>query len=297
MEIHIFVFDYGSIVHDTGSYECHDGFYAVKLYRLCFKRQFYQICGNLGYLCDIHSDHDWHRYFTKSYQANVYQKNNGIFKKRYFQHILKKDIRSFSDENSAKYISILTNDIGMIETDYIENIFNLIWQVTTFVLAMLSVVYINYKLAIAVFVMGIIGFYLPQRFRNMLSKRKEISSSSLEILTAKTKDLLSGFEVIHNFNIAWKATELYDDINQDVELKKQKFSVTSGVINTLTNFLGTCMFILPMLVGGYFVYLGLITVGSLVALIQLMNKLAGPLSQSLQIMNQMRCQSGSKALF
>ena len=111
----------------------------------------------------------------------------------------------------------------MIEADYIENIFNLIWQVTTFVLAMVSVVYINYKLAIAVFVMGIIGFYLPQRFRNLLSKRKEIYSSSLEVLTAKTKDLLSGFEVIHNFNIAWKATELYDDINQDVELKKQKF--------------------------------------------------------------------------
>lgn len=217
----------------------------------------------------------------------MYIKKTMVYLKRdIFQHILKKDIRSFSDENSAKYISILTNDIGMIEADYIENIFNLIWQVTTFVLAMVSVVYINYKLAIAVFVMGIIGFYLPQRFRNLLSKRKEIYSSSLEILTAKTKDLLSGFEVIHNFNIAWKATELYDDINQDVELKKQKFSVTSGVINTLTNFFGTCMFILPMIVGGYFVYLGLITVGSLVALIQLMNNLAGPLSQSLQIMNR-----------
>jgi ATP-binding cassette subfamily C protein len=110
----------------------------------------------------------------------------------------------------------------MIETDYIENIFNLIGQVTVFVLAMVSVIYINYKLTIVVFVMGIIGFYLPQRSSNLLSKRKEIYLSSLENLTAETNDLLSGFEVIHNFNIAWKATELYDDMNQDVELKKTK---------------------------------------------------------------------------
>jgi ABC-type multidrug transport system fused ATPase/permease subunit len=58
------------------------------------------------------------------------------------------------------------------------------------------------------------------------------------------------------------------------------------MIDILTNFIGTCMFLLPMIVGGYFVYLGLITVRSLVALIQLMNNLAGPLSQSLQMMNR-----------
>lgn len=214
------------------------------------------------------------------------RKTMTYLKKDIFQHILSKDIRSFSEENSAKYISILTNDIGMIESDYIENVFNFIWQVTTFLLAIVSVVYINYKLAIAIFIVSIIGFYLPQRFRSLLSKRKAVYSTSLEMLTAKTKDLLSGFEVIHNFNIAWKANELYDDINMDVERKKQNFSIVSGVINSLTNFLGTCMFVLPMIVGGYFVYLGTITVGSLIALIQLMNNLAGPLSQSLQLVNR-----------
>lgn len=228
----------------------------------------------------------------KIVQPVYIRKTMTYLKNDIFSHILNKDIRNFTEENSAKYISILSNDINMIETDYLGNIVSLIWSITTFVVAIISVVYINGKLALTTLIVGIFGFIIPQIFGKILSNKKVIYSNSLETLTTKTKDILSGFEVIRNFDITWKANELFNQNNIDVENKKQKFSIISGIVDSITSFIGTCMFIIPMIAGGYLVYIGSITVGSLIALIQLMNNLAFPLSQSLQIMNKLKSING-----
>ena len=57
-------------------------------------------------------------YLRTILQAIYIKKTLIIFKKDIFQSILKKDIRSFNDTNSASYISTLTNDINIIENDY-----------------------------------------------------------------------------------------------------------------------------------------------------------------------------------
>lgn len=224
----------------------------------------------------------------KASKAAYIRKTLVYLKNDVFSSVLKKDMKSFGEENSAKYISVLTNDVNMIEQDYILNIFNLVNYAVAFVLAFASVLSINVLVTIVIFAVGIATFTIPQLFGKKLSQKKSEYSSEMEVLTAKTKDLLSGFEVIRNFNIYDKAKQVYEKSNTNTEIKKQKFSVFSGVVDSVAELMGTLMFIAPIVFGGYFVMKGSMTVGTLVALIQLMNNLANPLANSIQIINKIR---------
>lgn len=220
---------------------------------------------------------------------SVYIKKTLVFfKNDIFSNIIKKDMKSFGEQNTAKYISILTNDINMIEQDYILNIFNLINYAVAFTIALVSVLSINILMTVIIFSVGIVTFILPQLFSENLSKNKSEYSRALEVLTCKTKDLLSGFEVIKNFNIYNKAKDVYENSNINAELKKQRFSIFSGLVDSLAELMGDLMFIIPIVFGGYFVMKGNMTVGTLIALIQLMNNLANPLSNSIQILNKIK---------
>ncbi|WP_425445871.1 ABC transporter ATP-binding protein [Dethiothermospora halolimnae] len=219
----------------------------------------------------------------------IYMKKTLTYlKSNVFSHILKKDIKSFTEENSAKYISMLTNDINMIEQDGLLNIFNLVKFASGFIFAFISVIYISIPVTIAILAVTILAMTIPKLFGNKLSNKKSDYSQSLEELTTKTKDILSGFEVIKNFNIFSKTKDIYDKVNESTEEKKKGFSIFSGMVDTIAGFLGTLMFVVPIGFGGYYVLKGQITVGTLIALIQLMNNLANPLVQSVQIVNKIK---------
>ncbi|WBW96682.1 ABC transporter ATP-binding protein [Oceanirhabdus sp. W0125-5] len=205
-----------------------------------------------------------------------------------FSHILNKDMRSFNEENSAKYISVLTNDVNMIEQDCLLSIFNLVKYASGFIFAFISVIYISIPITIAIFIVTILALLIPKLFGKRLSEKKSKYSESLEELTGKTKDILSGFEVIRNFNIFSRAKEMYNKSNVNSETKKEKFAIFSGIVDSIAELLGTLMFVAPIVFGGYFVIKGEITIGTLIALIQLMNNLSSPLVQSIKIVNKIK---------
>ncbi len=219
-------------------------------------------------------------------KALYIRKTMSYFKSDVFSNILNKDIKSFTGQNSAKYISILTNDVNMVEQDCLLNMFNLVNYAVAFVLAFISVLYISIPITVAIFVVTLMAMFIPKLFGKKLSFKKSKYSESLEALTTKTKDILSGFEVIRNFNIFSKAKDMYDKSNMDAEYKKQKFSIFSGLVDSCAYFLGNLMFFVPLVFGGYYVIKHEITIGTLIALIQLMNNLANPLVQSIQIINK-----------
>lgn len=56
----------------------------------------------------------------------------GQYKALAFRKLSEKSISAFSQENTGRYLSTLTNDVTTIETDYLENSFDLLMQVLLF---------------------------------------------------------------------------------------------------------------------------------------------------------------------
>lgn len=219
----------------------------------------------------------------------VYIKNTMAYiKEDIFSKIIKRDIKSFTEENSANYISILSNDITMIESDGLETVFSLIHNAFAFTLALISIIYINIYITIAVFTLGAAAFLIPQMFSKNISKRRKVYSSSLGDFTAKTKDILTGFEVIRNFNIFDKISEIYSKNNRNVEDKKKKFKMYTKIIDSVSECMGLLLFTAPIAIGGYFVIKGQTSVGTMIALVQLIGRITQPIGSSAQIINKIK---------
>lgn len=221
-------------------------------------------------------------------KARYIRKTITFMRKDLMNNVLKQDISTFTKNNSAKYISVLNNDISLIEQDYVLSIFNIINNIVTFSLAFLSLMYINVYITLIIIVISICTFTLPQLFSKKLSRKKLNYSTGLETFTIKIKDLLLGFEVIKNFNIESKAESEFKNVNNDLESNKERFSIYSGFVDSFAELLGTIMFMAPILIGGYLVIKGKVTVGILIALIQLMNNLSGPLIAGIQHINKVK---------
>lgn len=221
-------------------------------------------------------------------KARYIRKTITFMRKDLMNNVLKQDISTFTKNNSAKYISVLNNDISLIEQDYVLSIFNIINNIVTFSLAFLSLMYINVYITLIIIVISICTFTLPQLFSKKLSSKKLNYSTGLEKFTIKIKDLLLGFEVIKNFNIESKAESEFKNVNNDLESNKERFSIYSGFVDSFAELLGTIMFMAPILIGGYLVITGKVTVGILIALIQLMNNLSGPLIAGIQHINKVK---------
>lgn len=219
----------------------------------------------------------------------IYTKHTMIYiKNDIFHKITNRDIKKFNEENSANYLSILNNDIAMINRDGVEITFTLIYDIFSFLTALISVLYLNIYITIVIAILGGLSFYVPQLFSKKISAKREAYSSSLEDFTATTKDIFSGFEVIKSFNILNKISSIYSNNNQNVEIKKKNFAIYNSTVDSLAEFMSGLLFAAPLAIGGYFVIKGETSLGTLVALVQLIGQLISPISSSSKVINRIK---------
>jgi ATP-binding cassette, subfamily B, bacterial len=227
-------------------------------------------------------------YIKKLLQAQLIKKTLLSLKEDVFSSILNSDISSFNEENSAKYISTLTNDINIIEQDYFANMLEMTANIISFTIATIAIVTVNLYITIGVFVIAFIPIIIPVLFGNKVSISKNIYSSNLGNFTTKVKDIFSGFEVIKSFNIERKIKEEYDKSNKTLEDSKYRFSSLSAVVSVLSNSFGFLMFFAAMGIGTYLIILGIITVGAMLAAVQLMNNIVNPIVNISDRLNRLK---------
>lgn len=216
-------------------------------------------------------------YISKTTQF-IYIKNTLTdLKEDVFRGILRKDYKSFNSENSAEYISKLTNDINLVESKYIIPYLEIIGDTIIFVGTVLVLLWINVWITLAMFITALMLFIIPSIFGNKISNRQSMVSDKLSYFTTKIKDIFSGYEVIKTYNIEDSMTEEFLLCNSEVENLKYKSNHLQGISGTLSMFLGIMTQTSAIALGGYFLIKGTLSVGNLFAVVQLGNGLFGPI--------------------
>lgn len=106
--------------------------------------------------------------YIDGYIMSSYIKNTvNYLRADIFSKILNKDIKDFSLDNNGKYISILYNDIKIIEDSLLNNIFLVISSFISFIISLVFLFSISPAIVIFITVFGILGFVIP----NALSKK------------------------------------------------------------------------------------------------------------------------------
>lgn len=199
------------------------------------------------------------------------------YKNDAFEMITKKGISSFASETTSSYLSILTNDATYIENNYLLGLIASIAQLTSFFGALALMIYYNWMMTLVVILSCSIPIGLSIIFGKKLQiLEKEISKKN-ENFMGKVKDLLSGFFIIKSFQAENTAIKLFDNENEELESEKENRKNTEGTINAISSVLSGALQIAVFVVGAFLAIKGDITVGVVLAFVQLMNNIMEPI--------------------
>ena len=201
------------------------------------------------------------------------------YKNKVFQSILDSDYRDFSKEKSGKFISVLTENMKKIEQDYLHQYFNISKNLSLMIFSLLAMFIGNWFLTLLVIIASIIPMmisgFIGQKSAS-LQKRAMIADQKY---LAKVKDILAGFLVIKSFNVKDAIFEDYSHESEkldEIYFIKGKFDVLANVISQLS---GMIVFLVAFGGGMYLVFNGYTTIGSVTAIVQLVNFVVMPLNE------------------
>ena len=201
------------------------------------------------------------------------------YKNKVFQSILDSDYRDFSKEKSGKFISVLTENMKKIEQDYLHQYFNISKNLSLMIFSLLAMFIGNWFLTLLVIIASIIPMMISGIIGQKSASLQKRAIIADQKYLAKVKDILAGFLVIKSFNVKDAICEDYSHESEkfdEINFIKGKFDVLANVISQLS---GMIVFLVAFGGGMYLVFNGYTTIGSVTAIVQLVNFVVMPLNE------------------
>ncbi len=201
------------------------------------------------------------------------------YKNKVFESILDRDYREFSKEKSGKFISILTENMKKIEQDYLHQYFNISKNISLMIFSLVAMFIGNWFLTLLVIIASIIPMMISGFIGQKSASLQNSSMIADQKYLAKVKDILAGFLVIKSFNVKEAIRQDYKNESEkldEIYFIKGKFDVLSNVISQLS---GMIVFLVAFGGGMYLVFGGHTTIGSVTAIVQLVNFVVMPLNE------------------
>ena len=201
------------------------------------------------------------------------------YKNKVFQSILDRDYRDFSKEKSGKFISVLTENMKKIEQDYLQQYFNISKNLSLMIFSLLAMFIGNWFLTLLVIIASIIPMMISGFIGQKSASLQNRAMVADQKYLAKVKDILAGFLVIKSFNVKDAICEDYSHESEkfdEINFIKGKFDVLANVISQLS---GMIVFLVAFGGGMYLVFNSSTTIGSVTAIVQLVNFVVMPLNE------------------
>lgn len=209
------------------------------------------------------------------------------YKNEVVKNIMKKDIQSFNEVGSTKFLNALTTDATSIETKYLENILDLFSNIVMCVGAIISMLLFDVQMTIIAIILSFFPVVVTLLLGNKLGKyEEEVSEKSASFLHF-VKDSLNGFSVIKSFNAEDKIENLIKEKNDELESSKEKRRIAMeqikmiGFIAAITSQFGIFLYGTYVAVNG-----GSITPGIIILFLQQMNFVVTPVTKIPQVLAQ-----------
>ena len=215
------------------------------------------------------------RAFLPAFRARAMRQ----YRKYAFERLLEKGIQAFSGENSARYLSALSNDANTIEQDYLRMLQKVIEVGVTFVGALGIMLWYSPLLTLVAIGFSMIPIIVSAVLGNKAAVAEKNVSDKKERYTGMLKDVLSGFSVIKSFKAERNISDIYDESNKSVagavktrEKVLLHVNYSSGIAGGILQF------------GVFFVAAALalsgragITAGTAIVFVQLLNYVLAPI--------------------
>ena len=201
------------------------------------------------------------------------------YKNKVFQSILDRDYREFSKETSGKFISILTENMKKIEQDYLYQFFHISKNLSLMIFSLIAMFIGNWFLTLLVIIASIIPMMISGFIGQKSAHLQNSAMIAEQKYLAKVKDIIAGFLVIKSFNVKEIIYQDYSHESENLDevyFIKGKFDILANIISQLS---GMIVFLVAFGGGMYLVFNDYTSIGSVTAIVQLVNFVVMPLNE------------------
>ncbi|MHB9941272.1 ABC transporter ATP-binding protein [Clostridium sporogenes] len=192
-----------------------------------------------------------------------------MLRNKVFFGILRRNYKDFNSKNTADYISVLTNDMKLIEENYVVPLLLILQYSVMFGVTVILLLYLSPLVTLGIFISMLLIFIVPSIFGKTLENKQLELSNRLSFFTSKLKDIFLGYDVIRSYNLRDNITKEFKEENNN--LANAKFTADKiFVINeSLSQILGLGTQFVAIFLSAYLVIKGELTMGMLIAIVQL----------------------------
>lgn len=226
--------------------------------------------------------------FLYDYSEIIYVNKIICFiKKRLYSSLYGKEINEFNKEKNGEYLSLYSKDIDLLIDNYLLPKCDIICNLLSAVVCLASIFMINWKLGISFVIISLFTIVLSQLPGIIMSKATNEYTATNSSYMALLENYLKGFEQVKLLGLEDLFKNKLSIKDNDYEKSRKNYLFAKISVNDLGMCFGMLSQLFCMAIGIWFVLHGSMTVGLLIAAVQLLNGVFSPIQNFVQDKNLM----------
>ena len=219
--------------------------------------------------------------------ATVSQDSLRSLRNQLFARMQKLPVRYFDTHQHGDIMSIYTNDIDALRQAIEQSIPQLLSSAITILGVTITMLTVSPLLFLIVLVMVIVMVFIIKDVSGKSGRYFGAQQKNLGIENGFIEEMMSGQKVVKAFVHERESIEDFDRINDQLFESSYQANRYANVLMPILGNLGNVSFVLTALIGGLFALNGVggLTIGGLMAFLQLNRSFTGPIAQVSQQLN------------
>jgi len=206
--------------------------------------------------------------FTLNYASNQMKKiKNGLFAS---------NINGFISKTESN-IAMFSTNTDIAYDKYFQSHVLVIFVAAQFIFTVAGMIFLNWILFLVAFCASMLPIVAPAIFAGRVKKTVDVYSKKSKDYIDYVQDSHNGIYEIKSFYAQPFFQQRHDALNENVEKARASNKLSNYMMERASNLLGSFSFIIIIGVGGFLVVQDMMTVGVMIAVIQLVNGMVSPI--------------------
>ncbi|HYH02491.1 MAG TPA: ABC transporter ATP-binding protein [Bacillota bacterium] len=202
-----------------------------------------------------------------------------------FTHIQSLDLGFFDRQKAGRIIIRVTNDVNSLEELLSSGVSTAFADTFTLIGLLIVMFWMDWRLSLVIFLTVPIIIWVAVFLRNKLMEASRAIRYRLSIVNSNLNESLMGIRVTQAFGREAVNGELFREINRDHFLATLKFIPLNAFFWPWIGFLNTVGMAAVMLMGGFLSFYGWVTLGSIAAFTNYINRFFQPIQNLSNLVN------------
>ena len=223
-------------------------------------------------------------YLIRVNQTKLIQKMTLSLRDDYINSLTRKSFSEFKNKTVGEHLSILNNDIKIIEESGFESFYSLVSTVFTTFFSIIALFSYDYRIVLLSILLTLILTYLPRSFAHKMEKAMKRFSICNETFISSLTDQLLGYDTLYYSNKKEMLSIKCGEVIKKFIFEKIVFIKTSSLIEIIMSLFSIISQMLVLLLTGYLIILKQVSIGS----ISSVGQISGNIFNSLTTFNQLQ---------